>query len=222
MAKVGGIPCGTSNMYPQLGSRATLDAVLSYSTKASVQSWCSADPGSRLVLREHRHWRTVVQIAHQHSPRLPMLRNKSVGSCDVDRALAGSTLSTGWHDVALSTHLSEPDAQLDLEDISPCTAPVHPQVAHLPENVVRHIAHHALQSGGRQNSILALLAMCGVCTHWRQAASCVDKGTGLIFDGTKAQTSNSATTTYEQKFRTLPQGERARILHAAAQLLRGA
>jgi hypothetical protein len=150
-----------------------------------------------------------------------MIRNASAGSCDVDRALACEPLAL---DVGLATCMSEPDRQRDaLDDISPRSASLQDQVAHLPDNVVRNIARFALQSGGRQNSVLVLLAMCGVCRHWRQAASHVEKGTGLLFDGTPAQNSSTANvTTYEQKFRTLPQRKRTQILISAAKHLRGA
>ena len=118
--------------------------------------------------------------------------------------------------------MSEPDAQLDDTD-APTSSEQESRVrvAHLPENVVRVIAKMALQAGGRQNSVLALLALCGVCRHWRRAASLVDCDACLIFDGAKAS-NGTANSTYEQKFRMLPQSERARVLLAAAKLLRGA
>lgn len=147
-------------------------------------------------------------------------RNKSAGSCDMDRGVVCEALAL---DVGLATCMSEPETAVDgRDDFSERCSPSHGQVAHLPENVVRHIAHHALQAGGRQNSILVLLAMCGVCKHWRQAASHVRSGTNLLFDGTAAQSSSTANaTTYEQKFRTLAQPKRMQILLAAAKLLRG-
>ena len=128
-------------------------------------------------------------------------------------ALSAEPLDISMHKRAMS----EPDGEHDtnLDECSTSSSPT--TVAHLPENVVRLVALHSLQSGGRQNSILALLAMCGVCKHWRKAASSVHGS--LLFDGTAQR--NAATTTYEQKFRTLPQSERQRVLLAAAKLLRG-
>jgi hypothetical protein len=145
-----------------------------------------------------------------------MQRNKS---CDMDRTVC-ERLNADL-DVALDTCLSEPDqtAHDPTDERTPgTTAQVH--ISDLPENVVRIIAAHTLQSGGRQSSILSLLAMCGVCKHWRKAASYLPPGSSLLFDGTKA--TGSASSTLEQKYRTLPQVERARILHAAASLFRGA
>lgn len=118
---------------------------------------------------------------------------------------------------ALATTLSEPET-CRLSYQAPEPDQVH--ISDLPENVVRIIAQFCLQSGGRQSSILSLLAMCGVCKHWRKSASYLSPGSSLLFDGTKA--TGTASSTLEQKYRTLPQAERTRILHAAASLFRGA
>ena len=120
-------------------------------------------------------------------------------------------------DLDLVTTLSEPEtSRLNYEP--PEADQVH--ISDLPENVVRIIAQFCLSSGGRQSSILSLLAMCGVCKHWRKSASYLSPGSSLLFDGTKA--TGTASSTLEQKYRTLPQAERTRILHAAASLFRGA
>jgi hypothetical protein len=117
---------------------------------------------------------------------------------------------------ALATTLSEPECS-GVPDLPPAVDQVH--ISDLPDNVVRIIAQFCLQSGGRQSSILSLLAMCGVCKHWRKSASFLSPGSSLLFDGTKA--TGTASSTLEQKYRTLPQAERTRILHAAASLFRG-
>lgn len=115
--------------------------------------------------------------------------------------------------------MSEPDTAVDHGQDSTLGSIEPVQIADLPENVVRTIALHTLQSGGRQNSILSLLSMCGVCKRWRSAASCLTPGSSLLYDGTKA--TGTASSTMEQKYKTLPKPERTRILHAAATLFRG-
>lgn len=141
-----------------------------------------------------------------------MQRNKS---CDMDIAVCDRLHGDDDLD-ALATTLSEPEtSRMNYQ------APVDElHISDLPENVVRTIAQFCLQSGGRQSSILSLLAMCGVCKHWRKSASYLSPGSSLLFDGTKA--TGTASSTLEQKYRTLPQAERTRILHAAATLFRGA
>lgn len=143
-----------------------------------------------------------------------MQRNKS---CDMDRMPACERLETDL-DVSLAC-MSEPDTAVDHGQDSTLCIPEPVQIADLPENVVRTIALHTLQSGGRQNSILSLLSMCGVCKRWRNAASCLTPGSSLLYDGMKA--TGTASSTMEQKYKTLPKQERTRILHAAAGLFRG-
>lgn len=143
-----------------------------------------------------------------------MQRNKS---CDMDRVPPCERLETDL-DVSLAC-MSEPDTAVDHGQDSTLGMPEPVQIADLPENVVRTIALHTLQSGGRQNSILSLLSMCGVCKRWRNAASCLTPGSSLLYDGTKA--TGTASSTMEQKYKTLPKQERTRILHAAAALFRG-
>lgn len=135
----------------------------------------------------------------------------------MDRMPACERLETDL-DVSLAC-MSEPDTAVDHGQDSTLGIIEPVQIADLPENVVRTIALHTLQSGGRQNSILSLLSMCGVCKRWRNAASCLTPGSSLLFDGTKA--TGTASSTMEQKYKTLPKQERTRILHAAATLFRG-
>jgi hypothetical protein len=142
--------------------------------------------------------------------QVSMQRNKSCDMESVFGRLQADDLA------ALATTLSEPECAR-LPDQPPVVDQVH--ISDLPENVVRIIAQFCLQSGGRQSSILSLLAMCGVCKHWRKSASFLSPGSSLLFDGTKA--TGTASSTLEQKYRTLPQAERTRILHAAASLFRG-
>ena len=145
-----------------------------------------------------------------------LMRNKS---CDIDRAGVCEPLDG----LSISCCISEPETNREgLDDSASLTPRQTTSAAHLPHDVVRHIAQYALQTGGRQHSILALLAMCGVCKHWRQAASHLEKGSNLVFDGTKATTACDKTSTHGQKFRSLSQPERSRVLRAAARLLRGA
>jgi hypothetical protein len=124
--------------------------------------------------------------------------------------------------VAASCCISEPDTNCDnLEKASPCSRSMSTSAADLPFDVLPKIARCVLQSASRQQSVIALLAMCGVCRQWRRAVCCLEKGTHLLFDGTESQMPSGSASTYEQKFRSLPQAERARILFAAAQLLKG-
>jgi hypothetical protein len=143
-----------------------------------------------------------------------MIRNKS---CDVDRASDGEQLAL---DVSLLTYMSDPETGPAHQEESTSNSSARPAVAHLPENVVRQIALHALQSGGRQISLLSLLALCGVCQHWRSAASYLEPGSHLQYDGTRGNPA-AGVTTLEQRFRSLPQTERTAVLRAAARLFRG-
>lgn len=149
-------------------------------------------------------------------------RTKSAGSADMDRFVSRLG-ATNFSFEEQNCCMSDPECELEDEAEAPPSSSDKDsrcRVAHLPENVVRVIAKMALQAGGRQNSVLALLALCGVCRHWRRAASSVESDACLIFDGAKASNS-TANSTYEQKFRMLPQSERTRVLLAAAKLLRG-
>ena len=160
-----------------------------------------------VVIRQSLQVRSLLDT----SSHIRMQRNKS---CDMDLASCDRLEAD---DLDLVTTLSEPEtSRLNYEP--PEAEQVH--ISDLPENVVRIIAQFCLSSGGRQSSILSLLAMCGVCKHWRKSASYLSPGSSLLFDGTKA--TGTASSTLEQKYRTLPQAERTRILHAAASLFRGA
>jgi hypothetical protein len=146
-----------------------------------------------------------------------MARNKSID-------LGGPPAwEPGPLDVAASCCISEPDTNCDnVEETCPSKRRFPPPAASLPFDVLRKIAHCVLQSASRQQSVISVLAMCGVCRHWRQAASGLEKGTNVLFDGTESQMSSCSASTYEQKFRSLPQAERASVLFAAACLFKGA
>lgn len=62
--------------------------------------------------------------------------------------------------------------------------------------------------------------MCGVCKHWRQAASQLRPGTHLHFDGSKQM--NNSVSKNEQRYRKLQTKARGEMMLSAAQLFRGA
>jgi hypothetical protein len=144
-----------------------------------------------------------------------MQRNKS---CDVGCPSDGDHLGI---DAGFLTYMSDPEAGPGHDEPSTSGSTERNPVAHLPENAVRLIALHTLQAGGRQLSFLSLLSMCGVCKHWRSVASYLEPGSHLHFDGTRGNAAN-VLSTFEQRFRALPQFERALVLRRAARLFRGA
>eukprot|EP00798_Chlamydomonas_sp_ICE-L_P027194 gene27194-2441_t len=75
---------------------------------------------------------------------------------------------------------------ISLETIMPKNSPEEGdlkseiEAPHLPEGVLRSIAQCL---SGESSSILSLLAMCGVCRHWRNVVQELSPNTTLSFDG---------------------------------------
>lgn len=132
-------------------------------------------------------------------------------SCVAEESLLPDEAQRGW--------LSEPEVSLDEAECSR-PSPVKPLVLpHLPESVIKCIAVQVLSSSNRSCGLLSLMAMCGVCRHWRAAASYLEAPTQLVFDGSKSVSKDNSR--IEVKFRLLPMPQRRQVLLACARLFSG-
>lgn len=89
---------------------------------------------------------------------------------------------------------------------------------HLPDAVVKAIAGYLVQNESSGNRLLYLVAMCGVCKHWRSMAREVPEDTVIAFDGLDTALSTQATL---YRFRKLPMKQKQQVFQGAAKLLTG-
>lgn len=89
---------------------------------------------------------------------------------------------------------------------------------HLPQIALRSIATYLVQSEAPGSVLINLLAMCGVCSEWRNVARELNPGTCLGFDGLdNAFPSQSSI----QRFRRLTPTAKEEVFLAAARLFFG-
>lgn len=94
------------------------------------------------------------------------------------------------------------------------------EAAFLPGPVIRQIAARLVQGESPGNAVLYLLAMSGVCKHWRTFASEVSEDTRLAFDGLDNPMMIPGQSILT-KFRKLSSAAKAQVYAGAAKLLRG-
>lgn len=122
--------------------------------------------------------------------------------------------STSWD------NLSDPGV-CEAVDQRPAKAEVaQPDNLFLPEACVREIAHILVRNETPGNALVNLMAMCGVCQHWRTVAREATSGACVGFDGldnTFSQVSQPSV----QRFRRLPAKKKEEFFISAAKLLTG-
>lgn len=94
---------------------------------------------------------------------------------------------------------------------------------HLPDAVVKEISSQLLQQPDKQAGLVSLMAMCGVCQHWRDVARHLDEGI-LYFDSLQSCGRNKLgrpLTATEMKFRGANAHAKEVFFHSAAKLMTG-
>jgi hypothetical protein len=94
---------------------------------------------------------------------------------------------------------------------------------HLPDAVVKEVSSQLLRQSDKQAALVSLMAMCGVCQHWRDVARHLDEGV-VHFDSLQTCSRNKLgrpLTEAEVKFRGASAHAKELFFQSAAKLLTG-